>query len=236
MKKIIPIIFFLVFAVIGVGMLIGSFSILNMETSAMDGAEEITAYITDIQTHRDSDRDVDHDVFVTYEYDGVTYEDQKITSYSSDMYIGEELTLYFNPLRPTLLTVKGHEYFGFRMTLFMGIVFFLVGISYPFYQLIVKLRKKRILKKGYILHATIEDIVLNTSMRVNGQSPYVIYCSYYDALQNLTYRFKSDNLWTDPGYVYQPGDPIEVAADPKNYKHYHVMAEERINQRVVDYT
>ena len=51
MKKIIPIIFFLVFAVIGVGMLIGSFSILNMETSAMDGAEEITAYITDIQTH-----------------------------------------------------------------------------------------------------------------------------------------------------------------------------------------
>ena len=135
MKKIIPIIFFLVFAVIGVGMLIGSFSILNMETSAMDGAEEITAYITDIQTHRDSDGDVDHDVFVTYEYGGVTYEDQKITSYSSDMYIGEELTLFYNPLRPTLLTVKGHEYFGFRMTLFMGIVFFLVGISYPLYQL-----------------------------------------------------------------------------------------------------
>ena len=64
MKKIIPIIFFLVFAVIGVGMLIGSFSILNMETSAMDGAEEITAYITDIQAHRDSDGDVDHDVQV----------------------------------------------------------------------------------------------------------------------------------------------------------------------------
>ena len=101
MKKIIPIIFFLVFAVIGVGMLIGSFSILNMETSAMDGAEEITAYITDIQIHRDSDGDVDHDVFVTYEYDGVTYEDQKITSYSSDMYIGEELILFYNPLRPT---------------------------------------------------------------------------------------------------------------------------------------
>ncbi|MDY3039783.1 MAG: DUF3592 domain-containing protein [Roseburia inulinivorans] len=236
MKKIIPIIFFLVFAVIGVGMLIGSFSILNMETSAMDGAEEITAYITDIQIHRDSDGDVDHDVFVTYEYDGVTYEDQKITSYSSDMYIGEELILFYNPLRPTLLIVKGHEYFGFRMTLFMGIVFFLVGISYPFYQLIANLRKKHIVKSGCVLHATIEDIARNTSVRVNGQSPYVIYCSYYDALQNLTYRFKSDNLWTDPGYVYRPGDPIQVVADPKNYKRYHVMAEERINQRIVDYT
>ena len=95
------------------------------------------------------------------------------------MYIGEELTLFYNPLRPTLLTVKGHEYFGFRMTLFMGIVFFLVGISYPFYQLIANLRKKHIVKSGCVLHATIEDIVLNTSVRVNGQSPYVIYCTYY---------------------------------------------------------
>ena len=34
----------------------------------------------------------------------------------------------------------------------------------------------------------------------------------------------------------QPGDPIEVAVNPNNYKHYHVKAEERINQRVVDYT
>ena len=85
MKKMIPVIIFLIFAVAGIGMIIGSFTMLKMEKSITDGAVEITAHITDIQSHRDSDGDMDYDVFVSYEYDGVMYEDRKINSYSSNM-------------------------------------------------------------------------------------------------------------------------------------------------------
>lgn len=236
MKKMIPVIIFLIFAVAGIGMIIGSFTMLKMEKSITDGAVEITAHITDIQSHRDSDGDMDYDVFVSYEYDGVMYEDRKINSYSSNMYIGEELTLLYNPLHPAWLTVKGSERIGFYIMFSMGTVFFLVGISCPIYWLIARAKTKRILNAGYVLHATVDSITYNTSVTMNGRNPFVIYCSYYDPMQNLTYRFKSDNLWTDPGYVFQPGDPIEVAVNPNNYKHYHVKAEERINQRVVDYT
>ncbi len=44
---------------------------------------------------------------VKFWYDGEKYEDRRISSYSSEMYIGEEITLLYNPAYPNRLDVKG---------------------------------------------------------------------------------------------------------------------------------
>lgn len=61
-----------------------------------------------------------------------------------------------------------------------------------------------------------------------------IFCTYYDAYRDVTYRFKSKDLMQEPGYA--SGDPIKIYVDPKDYSKYVVYVEETVNPRVIDYT
>lgn len=130
--------------------------------------------------------------------------------------------------------------FGIYLVLFLvggiGILFFCIGVI----PLIIfhrkKVRKEHLLANGRILHATVERIDIDTSLTVNGQSPYVIYCTWKDEYADVLYRFKSEYLWTDPGYVFEEGSEITVYVDGNDYSRYYVEAERLLSQKVVDFT
>ena len=88
-----------------------------------------------------------------------------------------------------------------------------------------KRRRKRAIASGRTLNAKVQKIVLNTGYTVNGKNPYIIYCTYKDDYYDRIYRFKSDNLWTDPSLILQSGDDIKVYVDEKDYSCYHVDIE-----------
>ncbi len=52
----------------------------------------------------------------------------------------------------------------------------------------------------------------------------------------MTYRFRSDNLWTDPGPVLPPGSEIRVYVHPDDYSKYYVDAKSYIEGKIMDFT
>lgn len=230
------IIFFLIFGLTGLGMLIGGFIVMHNSLRFQSTAAEVTGVISDIRTHRDSDGDTRYTVLVSYSYNGQSFEDVPLNYYSSGMYEGKEITLSVDPEAPGHMVSKFGSTFSYLMLLSMGLIFGAVGFIPLICMLVRHISGKRLEANGQVLRATVERIDFNYAVTYNGQHPYIIYCTYYDAYKDVTYRFKSRNLTADPSFNYAPGTSIDVYVDPRDYSKYQVKAEQNPNPKLIDYT
>ena len=57
-----------------------------------------------------------------------------------------------------------------------------------------------------------------------------------DDYSGVLYKFKSDNLWTDPYPILQQGSQVRVLVNGTDYSQYHVDVENCLQGKVVDYT
>lgn len=183
-----------IFMIVGMAMLIAGIVILVINGRFMERAEEVTAVITDIGSYRNSKGETSHKVLVEYTYAGKLYENAELNFYSSSMYEGKEISVFCDPDNP------GHIRSNQGMTLLYGI-FIGMGILFLTISAIVigialrkSSRRKRVRESGRKLYATVEEIALNTSLRMNGRHPYVIYCIWKDDCKDMFYRFKSDSI------------------------------------------
>lgn len=229
-------IFLGIFTLTGIGLLIGGIFLLKGAVEFREKGEEVTARIIRIEDYYDSDNDLNHNVYVTYTYNGKVYDNVRIHFYNSGMFEGKEITLLCDPENPQYtVSTSIFNSAGF-MLIFMGIIFSAVGVIPFTITMMKKYKAKKLLQNGKVLYAIVELVDLNTGYTVNGKHPYVIYCTYKDEYNDVLYRFKSDNLWTDPSPIFPMGSIIEVLVDPNDYSKYYVKAEEIVSKRIVDYT
>lgn len=234
-KNLFAALFPAIFMTVGMLFLIGGVVTAVINWQFREKAVEITAVITDIQTYRASDGDRKHEVYVSYRFEDREYEDVRLNFYSSSMYEGKEITVFCDPENPRHIESSGTIVLIIVFVV-MGAVFVVIG-SIPIVVMRKRsARKKRIIAAGRVLYALVEKIDQNTRYEVNGQHPYLIYCTYRDDYKDIVYRFKSDNIWTDPSLVLHPGDTVKVYVDEKDYSCYYVDAESILDGKVVDYT
>ncbi len=233
-KKAGPAIVFLIFGLAGVGMLIGGFLFMRNSLHFQSIAVEVTGTISNIESWRDSDGDTSHKTFVSYSYEGQEYENMPLGYYNSGMYVGKDISLLVDPANPAHIASRSGNTFGYVMLLAMGLLFLLVGVIPLTTMLLGSIKGKKLMQTGKLLQAMVDHIDLNRSVTYNGRHPYLIYCTYYDAYRDVTYRFKSRNVMVDPGYA--PGDTIEVYVDPEDYSKYAVNTDPPANPKVIDYT
>ena len=224
-----------IFLTVGIGLFAGGVYWLVNALNFKGTAEKITGEISRIETHRDSDGDRSHNVYVTYHYGGKLYEDVAISSYSSSMYEGKEITLYCDPEHPGNIREDSLYYFGPIMLIGMGAVFGCVGGGIIIVRLAGVARQKKLKENGRSIYATVEQTVHNRNMSVNGIHPFYLICTYRDEYKDITYRFRSHNLWTNPSTVFPDGSTIEVKVDGDNYSKYYVNTDE-LDRKIVDYT
>lgn len=224
-----------VFFIAGVCMFIWGIGWLISALQFKATAVEVPGEITRIDSAYDDDGDEHYSVFVSYEYNGERYEDVRINSYSSSMYEGKEITLYCDPDKPRHIQAKSMLYFPPIFLMAFGLTFALVGGSFTIFVIINSLKRKRLMQQGISIYATVEEIEYVTNTSVNGKHPYTIYCTYRDEYKDVTYRFKSENLWSDPSAVFPVGSIIEVKVDANDYSKYYVNVEEA-ERRLIDYT
>lgn len=229
-------IFFSIFCITGLIFLISGIIWMISGTKFKKTAVEITARIADIDTYEDSDGDTGHRVYVDYSFNGTDYEHVQIHSYNSSMYVGKTVSLLCDPKNPVNVRSSSSYIIGSVIFIFLGAVFALIGIIPCILSIKNTTKRNRLLTSGQILNATVDNIICNPNIHINGQSPYVIYCSYYDAYKDITYRFKSNNLRTNPEPVITCGDYINVYADTNDYSIYYVDADSVINKKIADYT
>lgn len=230
------IIFSGVFLFVGIIFLATGIITFFLNRSFAENAEEIPAMISEISSYRGSDHEVKHRVYVTYTYAGRTYGNIPLNFYSSNMYEGKEILILCDPENPEHIGTKGGVMLLCGIFSGMGLLF--TGISLvPIGNSLRKASlRRRLRNSGRKLYATVEEIVQNRSLSMNGRHPYVIYCTYRDDYRDTLYRFKSSNIWTNPDPVLHPGDTIPVYVEEANYRHYFVDTESIINRKIEDYT
>ncbi len=228
-------IFFSIFAVVGIGSLIGAVLLFVNESRFRKTAVNITGEVVDIVSHYNHGKSY-REVFVTYTFEGQTYEGVELMGDGINMYVGKSISLLCDPENPGRVRTESGFLLVTIILTFVGTVFSCVGIIPMVFVAKKKQKRKRLLANGRVLHATVERVDRNTSIAVNGQNPYVLYCSWKDEYADVLYRFKSDNLWTDPSFLFDSGSEINVYVDGNDFSKYYVDAERGLAQKVVDFT
>ncbi len=152
------------------------------------------------------------------------------------MYEGKKITLLVDPDDPAKVSTGFITVFVGAIFAGMGVIFGLIGII-PL--VMIKRRsatKKKIIASGNFLWGTVVHIDYNTSYSVNGQHPYVVYCTYKDEYKDIVYRFKSENIWTNPEYALSQGSTVCIYVDKEDYSKYYVDVESVLQGKVIDYT
>lgn len=233
------VIVFAVFAIVGIGMLIGGVFFLKSSLEFKKIAKETTATISEIRTSTDREGDVHHSVYVTYKVNGEEYEDRPLNFYSSSMYQGKKLTILYDPDNPNRIGSESNTTFTAALLMGMGVIFGSVGIV-PLLLKAKKSRKRnRLRENGKILHAKVVNMDINRSYSVNGRHPYYIICEYQDEYACKTYRFKSDNIWQEVALDSMDEQYIDVYVNPADFSQYTVDVEgflNRLQSNVIDYT
>ncbi len=225
-----------VFFLCGIGiMFLGNFLNNNNKEFAKT-AVPVTAVISEIETYRDSDGDISHRSYVTYEFGGNVYEDVSLGYYSSGMHVGKNVDILCNPNEPYDIQSPEGAKFGVWMSFIMGAIFAVVGGALFFVPLVKKAEGNKLMETGKTIWGVVEKVEINTNYSVNGEHPWVLYCRYEDSFADRTYRFKSDNLWFDPSFIYNEGDSIQIIVDPNDYSKHRVIVDESKMGEIIDYT
>lgn len=174
--------------------LIGAF--LSTEIFNYENKIDTTGIITDIESYRDIDGDVDYDVYVSYNVDGREEDPNKIGMKSMD----------------------------FLFLIFPGIgLAFMIGGGF---NLLSKNNQKKLGKKlketGELVYANYVKTRKNTSYAVNGVHPYNIVCEWNNPQDNKKYTFKSENIWDDPQRIIEEKNikTVPVYINPESKKQY----------------
>ncbi|MDL2235741.1 hypothetical protein LJC07_06280 [Christensenellaceae bacterium OttesenSCG-928-L17] len=167
------------------GMLLGM-----LEARKTNGENIIlTGTITDITHHNNS-------TVTTYTFTHMgTICNRHTRSYSSSWYVGMPVDIIYHYGDTTLVQEAQIVPLVFGI---LGSVFLAVSIG-----IVLVFRRKRMEREDLLLYgetvcARIAEVKQNKALRVNGRSPYVIFCTYDDPHDGTTYTYKSENLWENP--------------------------------------
>ncbi|HDU8582219.1 DUF3592 domain-containing protein [Morganella morganii] len=212
-----------IFAVIGLLMLMGgSYFYLSGYSQEKSGIV-VTGQIIDLSVHR-SDDGASYCPVVKYTDGQEEYVME--SSYCSSGYrnaLGDDIDVIYQPGNPDNAVIHsfGGLYGGAVILLGMGAVFALVG-TLPL--IIMYLRSKsgqRLLREGMPVKARFSEVILNTTININGRSPFQIVAQMHDTAANTVKLYYSHNIAFDPSpFINQ--EFVTVYVDKKNPDKYYM--------------
>jgi len=108
---------------------------------------------------------------------------------------------------------------GFLIVFFLGLVFAVIGLGMIFVRARGRRQAEWLHQHGRRVKTSYTGVELNSSVQVNGRSPYHILSQSPDPASSTVRVFESENIWFDPS-EYIKGDTIDVLVDPNNPKKY----------------
>lgn len=136
---------------------------------------------------------------------------------------GEKVTVLYSPNNPSNAKIDSFfSLWGASLIMgVLGVVFSAVGGGIWINQIRNKRKIEWLKVHGQPLITEFQSVQRNTSLKVNGKSPWVIHSQWSDSRENKVYTFKSDNLWFNPESFIQD-QQITVLIDRENKKRYHL--------------
>lgn len=215
-----------IFSVIGIGSLIGVVLSIISTNSFISKSEITNGRIIDIiaRTSRDSDGNTTRSRYPVIQFenkDGSIVEFESSSATSGGITIGETVEVRYLPSNPKNARISSSFMDMWGLTVFLGlfgVVF--AGLGVPFFWLGIRdsINEKKALSYSKEIKANIHEVAQNTSISMNGRSPYVIEAQWLDPDTNEIHIFKSKNFWYDPSEYIK--EEIVVKMDPRNSKKY----------------
>lgn len=225
MKKI-----FAVFGIIGCLLLMVAVFLIIKQSAFVNHSQKTTGTVIGNAVSYSNDSNGNssryyHAVVVFADQSGQAIKFQSTLGSGSPSYqVGETVEVLYDPDKPNDAEINSFIsiWLGAIIVSILGVIFSLVGFIY-----LIVVRKKSKLKRELLNHgrrieATLSSVELNTLIRMNGRSPYVICSQWVDKLKpDELYIFKSDNIWFNPE-PYIKKETISVFIDEKNPHRYYV--------------
>jgi len=196
----------------------------DMEFEA--SATECIATISRIEErgcHGSMRKDCSYTAYVKYVVDGKEYE-RDLRHYSSGMYTGKVVTVYYNPDNPGEISHGGIT--ALLPFILFALLFVVIGAVMMLFALRRYLLRRELLRCGNIVRAEF-DSVMPGSSKVNDMSSYIIRCKWTDK-RGDAYVLDSENLWFDPAPIIEEKriKKFPVYMDPQNPKRYYISVDE----------
>lgn len=212
------------FSLVGGALLVGAFLWYQNTVSFLDEALEAPGVVTDLVYSRSSDSSSYYPVARFEDDTGQMIEFQSSSGSNPASYSrGEKVSVFYLPGEPESARIDGFfSLWGGALILgIIGGAFFMVGILMVLVPLIRKGRGAKLRESGQLVMAGFRSVEQNTSLVMNGQSPFRIVTQWQDPATANIHVFRSDNLWFDPT-DHIPGESIPVYIRPDNPKRYWV--------------
>ena len=222
--------FILIFGLVGIGMGVGEIFILKNLHDFRSQALVTEGEVVDFVTSRGRKGGTMYAPRVRYAIPapeggvGAEYEIVgRVSSSGRSFDIGERVGVLYRPDKPADGRVD-----SFAETWLLPLIFGIFstvfgGIALAF--LAAEVRKRRLhawlQHSGMTVQARISEVARNTSLKVNGRSPWVIRAQWQHPVTQKIHVFQSENLWYDPSEYVDGRDqcPVRVDADdPSRYR------------------
>ncbi len=213
------------FAALGIAMLAGAAYMTVQTRTFVDNSIETTGTVTELIEKESSDRGsftyLPVVVFETASEETIEFR-SRTSSNPPAFHVGETVRINYDPAFPSQARIHAISTLWLFpiMLVIMGLVFGGAGFGMILYTYKRKKLAARLRQTGVTVQATVSEVVQNTSVIVNGRSPYVVYAQYEESGQLYTY--KSDNIWFDPSEYVEKSASVTVYVDPQN-KSVHFM-------------
>ena len=197
----------LIMTILGVAFLIPTavmLGIFHQQTQGMVPMEGVIA-----------DWSGDHPI-IAYTVDGQEYVSTMTASYNPHWAVGSPYRVLVDPAYP----VRATDYFLVMMAGIFGLIAAITlatGFIITFVMRKGERRREEILQYGLRVTATIVEMRLNRSVRVNSRHPWVAIaqCTHPTTREEMT--LKSHMLWKP---TVAEGDKVDVAFDPMDERRY----------------
>ncbi len=213
-----------VFTLVGLGMLIGAFTLYNNTQGFIQNSLVTDGRVVALASSRTSDSTIYRPVVEFNTREGSVVEFTSSSGSNPPSYSeGEIVEVLYQEATPE--QAKINAFFslwgGATILASLGAVFFLVGFSIVLFGSLKGKKLKYLKHNGTVIKAKLQSVEVNHSLNVNGRNPYQIFVQWKNPATNELHLFNSENIWFDPT-DHIIADELTVLIDQENPKKYHV--------------
>jgi hypothetical protein len=218
--------FKIIFLGAGVAMLVGAGALWLNTRSFIAHATKTTGTVIEMREVRDKDDNSSTYKpvvqFVTGNGVNVTF-DSSFSSNPPSYSVGESVEVLYEVGEPNGARINGFGslWFGPIILGILGAMFTAIGGGIMLAGRLGDRKKSYLLAYGNAVQTDFQSVERNTSLKVNGKSPWRVVSQWQNPETGKLRVFNSENLWFDPAKFVNTKQ-ITVLLDPKDPKRYHM--------------
>ncbi|MGA9335355.1 MAG: DUF3592 domain-containing protein [Rudaea sp.] len=216
----------IIFLVVGLGMLTGGFFLWRSQANFVAHALHADGTVTDLDYQRGSKGKGTYHPVVEFSAQGgkIIHFTSSTGSNPASYSRGDHLRVLYDGANPEHASIDSFmsNWFGTLMLGGLGLVFALIGGGIVWSRLHQRKVRAWLAQNGMRVQAKFEGAMYDTSVSVNGRSPWRLKGQWQHPVTQTVYSMRSDPIWYDPSDYVKDRTTLDVLVNMDNPKQYQI--------------